>query len=189
MPHISHICQLVYAHIWPFNVSIYTLYEPTAISNVSRKFDTHTFFILACVPEQICMPPCTCVALYCYCCCWTYKQSKTAICNSHLPSYCHMFWQQICPLNASYMPHMPICSCLDIRELCQYIYLMRTQCNQHYHQSTGIQFKLLEYAPDHICLPHHTCMSHCTSNIVYMKTPHYYTYKLNETMNCNFIII
>ena len=50
-----------------------------------------------------------------------------------------------------------------------------------------IQFKLLAYVPEHICLSHHTSMSQCTSNIVYIKTPHYCTYKSNNTMNCNFI--
>ena len=50
-----------------------------------------------------------------------------------------------------------------------------------------VPFKLLAYVPEHICLPHQICMSHCTSNKVYMKSLHDCTYKSNKTMNCNFI--
>ena len=35
----------------------------------------------------------------------------------------------------------------------------------------NIHFTLLGYASEHICLPHQTCMPHCTSNVVYMWTP------------------
>ena len=34
-----------------------------------------------------------------------------------------------------------------------------------------IHYRLLSYAPEQICLPHHTCMFHCTNNVVYIQTP------------------
>ena len=50
-----------------------------------------------------------------------------------------------------------------------------------------IHFTLLAYAAEHKCLPHHTCMSNYTSDIVYMKTAHCWIHKSNNTMNCTFI--
>ena len=43
-------------------------------------------------------------------------------------------------------------------------------------------YTLLEYAPEHICLPHCTYMSHCISYVVYIQTSHNYTYptKVNK---------
>ena len=51
----------------------------------------------------------------------------------------------------------------------------------------NLHFTLFTYVPEYICLPHQTCMSHCTSNIVYMKTPHDCTCKSNKAMQCKFI--
>ena len=45
-----------------------------------------------------------------------------------------------------------------------------------------IHFTLLAYASEHIYLSHQKFMSHCTGNIVYMKTPQYCA-----TMNWNFM--
>ena len=42
----------------------------------------------------------------------------------------HMCQQQICPSNATYMP---VRSCLCIRQLYHYIYLIWTHCSQHCH--------------------------------------------------------
>ena len=36
----------------------------------------------------------------------------------------------MCPSNATYMTGIPVTSCTDIRQLCQYIYLTWTYCNQ-----------------------------------------------------------
>ena len=41
-----------------------------------------------------------------------------------------------------------------------------------------IHFTLLTYAPEQICQPHHTYMSHSTSTIVYIYTSHYCTHPL-----------
>ena len=45
-----------------------------------------------------------------------------------------------------------------------------------------IYFSLLPYAPEQICLPHCIYMSHCTSAVVYIQTPHYCSHpsKINE---------
>ena len=46
---------------------------------------------------------------------------------------------QICPSNARYMPNIPITSCADIRQLCQYIFLKNTHhiahVSLHFHCS------------------------------------------------------
>ena len=39
----------------------------------------------------------------------------------------------MCPQNATYMPHIQISTCVDIRQLCHYIYLLCTHCNQLWH--------------------------------------------------------
>ena len=50
-----------------------------------------------------------------------------------------------------------------------------------------LHLTLLAYDPEHICLQHHTHIHNCTSIIVYMLSLHYWIYKSNKKMNCNFI--
>ena len=45
----------------------------------------------------------------------------------------HMWEQPICPSNAMCMQHMPRHSCLDIRQLWQYICFIWTHCSHHCH--------------------------------------------------------
>ena len=42
----------------------------------------------------------------------------------------YISWQHICPSDAIYISNMPITSCAHRRQLCQYIDLILTQCNQ-----------------------------------------------------------
>ena len=44
-----------------------------------------------------------------------------------------MCQQQICPNNAIDVLHMPISSCVHMRQLCQHIYLISAPCNQQCH--------------------------------------------------------
>ena len=68
-----------------------------------------------------------------------YSQLKQLL-HALLPNMCQ---KQICPCNATYMLHMPISSCADIRQLCQYIYLISAYQNQkchHKHWFTYISY-------------------------------------------------
>ena len=65
----------------------------------------------------------------------------------------YIFQQQIYPLNTKYMPHMQIILCAHMRQLCHYICLISTQCNQQCDQMHWYTlFTLLAYAPKQICL-------------------------------------
>ena len=73
--------------------------------------------------------------------------------------------------NAIDMPHMPISLNAGMRQLCQYMYLIWTQCNQQcLHWYTYISHYW--HMPRHICLPHCICMPHYTTSVWYIKTPH-----------------
>ena len=168
MPHMSHICQLVYVHIWHFYVSI----KLTAIKNVNRNSGIHTFYNIGIYPWKICMPHCTYVPLHGYCslhidpknktkqqfATLVYHPTATYVLTTDMPLKCDIYasffmWRYQKTM-AVYIPHMnSLQSTLSPQAL---VY---------------IQFKLLAYAPNHICLLHQTCMSHCSSNIVYMKIP------------------
>ena len=88
MPLKCHICQLDLVHISDNYVSIFTLYELTAINNVTIHNDMHTFHIIGiCPPDKMfsishgcptalviqpsCRPP-----HYC-----TFNENKTMNCN------------------------------------------------------------------------------------------------------------
>ena len=107
----------------------------------------------------------------------TYKSNKNnklqLLIIMLLPYLCQ---QQICPLNTKCMLHMPISSCADIRQLCQYICLIQTWCNQQcYYKDlytiTSLAYALNKYA----CHIIHIGFD-CTAAAVYMQTPHYLTY-------------
>ena len=137
MLHINLICQKLHVNIRHIYVSIYASYEHMAVVYIY-------FTLLAYAPEQICMPHCTCVPLHCYCSLHIdptllhiqlhiqVKQNNQQLLFTMLLPHVS---QQICPSNATYMQHMPISSCVDIRQLCQYINLIWTHCNQHCHHN------------------------------------------------------
>ena len=95
---------------------------------------------------------------------------KGTISNKYLIYYC-----QICATKKN-VPKIPY--------ICQICHLIHLQISDNYVSkytsyklnainngttSTGIlNFTLLTYALEQICLPHCTCTSHCTNNIVYM---------------------
>ena len=54
-------------------------------------------------------------------------------------------------------------------------------------RSTALHnFTLLAYAPEQICLPHHTCMSHCTNVVLYMQTSYECTFEVNKEFQLYF---
>ena len=75
-----------------------------------------------------------------------------------------------------------------MRQICQYIYLLWTQSNQQCEWISGIHtFTLWAYSPEQIFLPHCTCMSQCTNNVVYLQTTNCCSQEPKKTINCNFI--
>ena len=85
------------------------------------------------------------------------------------------------PLKYQYTPHMPISSCADIKQLCLTIY----SAINNVTRSTTIHVSHYSHmSPKKISLTHCTYMSHCTSTVVYILTPHYCTHpsKINK---CN----
>ena len=55
----------------------------------------------------------------------------------------------------------------------------------------NIPFTLLAYDPEQIFLSHCTNMSHCTSNLVHILAPHYYTHpsKINKQEHLFIILL
>ena len=83
------------------------------------------------------------------------------------------------------MQHMPVTSCVDIRQPCQCICLVSTQCNQQCDREDWIhEFHIMDICQ--ICVPHCTCMVHCTSITVYIQTPHYCTSKSKQQQTTNY---
>ena len=77
----------------------------------------------------------------------------------------------------------PLVHVQDVRQICQYIYLIWTQYSNTVTITTTIHtFTLWAYAPEKIYLPHFTCMFHCTATVVHMWTPHYFIYKRKKTL-------
>ena len=74
---------------------------------------------------------------------------------------------------------MSITSCADLRQLCQYIYLILTQCNEQCDHEDWH-----EYIPHYWHLPlnkyvcHTAHVSHCNSTAFYIQTQHSCTYPL-----------
>ena len=58
--------------------------------------------------------------------------------------------------------------CIYMRQLCQYIYLIWTQCNQQcHHKSWYTSFTLLTCASEQICVSHCICIYQWTTTVVY----------------------
>ena len=85
-----------------------------------------------------------------------------------------MCQKQLCPSNGTYMPTTV---CADIRLLCQYTFFIDLNAINNVTTGSGTNtLTLLVYAPEQICLPYCTNVSHYTSAVVYVHTPHYLTY-------------
>ena len=84
--------------------------------------------------------------------------------------------QLLFPSNFTHKPHVLISSS-TMKQLCQYIFLIWTKCNQ---KQTNIHFTLLAYAPEQMCLWHCTYMIHCTTTVVFIETQHYCTYAVKK---------
>ena len=91
-------------------VSIYAIYEPRAINNVSRNTCIHTFHISSICPEQICIPHHTYICPSALLLWYAYRpyitahtcaeNNKVQLLNTiSLPYRCH---KQICPSNATH---------------------------------------------------------------------------------------
>ena len=167
MSHMSHIGQLVYVLISYFCVSIYPSYEPLAIRNVNRNSGIHTFYIFDISPWRnmhatLCI--CSTVLLL-----WsTYRPHSTPCISKIKQKNCnslftilvpHICWQQIFPWNAIYAN---LFLCRYQTTMAVYIPHMNSLHSTLPPQAlVYTQFKLLLCAPEHICLQHQTCMSHC----------------------------
>ena len=140
---------------------------------------------MAYVIEQISLPYCTYMFYYIntelymytphYCICRSkHQQNATFSCHAitiYVPKTnvlhkCHIY--------AKYANYL-MCR---LRQLYQYIYFIRTQCNQQCDQ--GHQYTYISH-PWHIPLNKYACQtakytSHCISPVVYVSTPHYCTY-------------
>ena len=137
MPHISHKCKLFHVHIGHIYASIYASYQPTTINNLSINSGIHTLYWHMPLDKDAChtvhMFQGTNTVVY------ITAQNKLQLLFT---CFCHTCANnKYAPLNATHMPHMPITSRVDIRQICQYIYLIRTHCNQqceHKHWYTHI---------------------------------------------------
>ena len=74
------------------------------------------------------------------------------------PWYCYICNKKlICPLNATYKPHVPIGLCVHTRQLWQYMCLILTNHNQQCNQELLFTYSHIGPWPKQICLSHHTC--------------------------------
>ena len=70
---------------------------------------------------------------------------------------------------ATYMLSMKISSCVGMRQLCQYTYLIWTDCNINVTRKlVYIHFAILAYTNKEICLSYCTHMSDCISTVPYI---------------------
>ena len=132
MPNIGHMYQEAHVYISDNYVSIYTLYELTAVNTVMTNTGYIHFTLLAyalepiCLPHQTCLSHCTSKRLHIDPNLLHIQVKQNNKLQLYLSRYKHM-----CASNkyASQMPHMPITSCAGIRQLWQYIYLICSHCN------------------------------------------------------------
>ena len=156
-------------------VIIYASYELNAISNITKSTSIHKFhcchlplniyvfhIMHVCFTALILYSKCRLDITTCTC-----QRQYTALLFTMLKPY--ICQQQKLPSNAIYMPHMPITSCANMGQLRQYIYPLWAHCNQQCDQVHWytLHSTSLVYALEQICLPHWTCMFHCTSTTVY----------------------
>ena len=178
---ICHRYKLVHEYIWHNSVSTNTSYELTPINNVTWCTAIHTFHIIdiytamykfhiidicpwtniptilhICVPLHAHVSP-----LHFYCSLYTDCTYEWKNCNFSLACHCHiMCQQQIYPK----MPYMNTNPCEDMRQLCQYICLIRTQCNKHCHQKCWYIYISHNW---YMSLNKYAC--HCMSTYFYTK--------------------
>ena len=114
-------------------VKIYTSYELNAMNNVTMTTGMHTFYIMS---KQICLPHYICITLPSTVVCILTPYTGTHpsringlqhILTKLLQNLCH---KQICPSNATYMPCAQITWCVSMREVCKYVYYVRSHCGQ-----------------------------------------------------------
>ena len=80
----------------------------------------------------------------------------------------HMCRQQICSIKCHiYVTYVTLFMC-STRQLHQQPHMNSLKSTLSPQALDYILLKLLVYAPKHVCQPHQTCISHYTSNIVYM---------------------
>ena len=106
-------------------------------------------------------------------------------CSFYLPCYCHICTHTKYPPER---PHMKTSSNVDAIQLCQYIYLIWTQCNQQCdrkYQYTYISHHW--HKPKKLFIWHCPCLSHCMSTILYIQTQHYCTHQYNKQQNATVI--
>ena len=108
------------------------------------------------------------------------SKKKLLLLYTMLLSY--MCQEQMYPLNATYASY--------------FMYTYETTMSVYIHHMNSLQpimwpkalvyinFTLLAYVPEQICLLHCTYMSHCISTVVYIETPHYCTHP-SKTIKCN----
>ena len=132
---------------------IYTSYEFNWIYNVTEALAYIHFTLLECTIKQTCLPHCTCM-LHCTATVLYIEISHSSNiikkCNFYLSHYCYT------------------CA-TKIYIVCLYICLWThcgLQCDQEHWYL--IHFTLLSYAPEYICLPHCTCMSHSTTTLLFL---------------------
>ena len=102
---------------------------------------------------------------------------------------CLLLWPCLCQTllclsNAKYMAYMQITSCVDMRQLCQYICLIKTYCNQQcdkdhwYAYQSHYWHMLLKNMSTtvHKCVPLHVFCSH------YIDQPLLHTWVNNQEM-------
>ena len=94
--------------------------------------------------------------------------------------YCHVHVKGNMPSNSSYKPHVPISSCKHETPMSVYASYEPNEM-KNVTRNIVIHFTLLTYITGQICLPHHTCMTQCTTTVVYIKIPHYCTKKSKTT--------
>ena len=131
-------------------------------------------------------------------CPWTNKCPMLYIMSHHTTNVltqnyctCQSKKQEIATYNdhaiATYVPptNMPL-----ICHICQYLHVQmwdnhasidasyKLNAINNLTTNNGVHtFTLLAHGSEQTCMSHYTCMSHCITNLVYMYTPDYWTYK------------
>ena len=163
MPLKCHICQLLHVQVWDNYDGIYTLYELTAINNVTRSTGMHAFHIIG-----ICPSTNTSATLHKY-------FSLHFYCSLHInPTLVHT------SIKISKLQHFFTIVLLSVCR--QQICLSSTACKATYpnyfmfingssmpiyvQHTNSPHFTSLAYAPQQIHLPHYTYIFHCTSTVV-----------------------
>ena len=114
---------------------------------------------------------------------------NTTTYNTYFTSYVHVYTRNKCiTQNATYISHVQISPCTDMGKLCQYIYASYelTTIN-NVTRNIDINFTLLAYAPDQICLPHCIYMSYHTTNVAYMSSQYHCICKFKRNFDLDLL--